>query len=109
MISELLGLETRIAAWVGDKYSPTPYTTTAASPPSTTHYHEYPPIAPHILDGDAMPLYTILAPLDRLFGQKLASVCCHTSTYGDVLPYAVAERGKYKKHRIVPKNIVPLK
>ncbi len=31
MISEVLGLETRIAAWVDDKYSPTPYTTTTAS------------------------------------------------------------------------------
>ncbi len=40
MISEVLGLQTRTTSWVDDKYSPTPYTTTTASPPSTTHYHK---------------------------------------------------------------------
>ncbi len=54
---------------------------------------KYPPIVPHRFAGDAMPLDTILSPLERLSGQELASVCCHTSTYGDVLPYAVAEKG----------------
>ncbi len=107
MISEVLGLEKILAAWVDDN-------TRRLHSQLRRHLRrrnhiitsKYPPIVPHRFACDAMSLGTRLTPLDRLFGQELALMCRNTSAYGDVLSHAVVEKWKLQKISN-PKNIVP--
>ena len=94
MISEVFGVEKRITSWVDDTYTCRLHTQLRRHLRRRQHIitSKYPSIVPHKCVGDAMPLDTRLALLDRKFGLELASLCRHTSAYSDVLRHAVAEK-----------------